>query len=285
MGVWIMSELKYDVFNNKRDGVTRGVPADTKNLQWVSNTSTLIYNQQHAVLVDTYMTKSANQELIDWVKDHHVTVKYIYLTHAHADHFFGAGMIKAAFPGARILGTRETADGIPAVMTPANITGTWEALFPGNLPDPIVGVDDVVSDHFELDGQRLNIIQDGFTDTHDTTSLWVPDMKLLVAGDATYNGIHAYMQETTLHARQNWIKDNEYFKTLQPRFVVAGHKNPDNSDDPVILDRTIKYIGDFNRLADTAATAEDLYRQMLALYPQYINTGSLWSSAHAVIRH
>jgi hypothetical protein len=93
------------------------------------------------------------------------------------------------------------------------------------------------------------------------------------------------MQETTLNARQNWIKANEYLKTLNPEFVVAGHKNPDNSDDPVIIDQTIKYISDFDRLAADATTAEDLYQKMLALYPKYINTGSLWSSAHAVIRN
>lgn len=280
-----MSSLNYDVLNNRRNGVTRGIPEDTKALQWVSNTSTLIYGDQEAVLVDTYMTKAANQELIDWIKDHHVTVKYIYLTHAHADHFFGAGMVKAAFPGARIIGTRATADGIPAIMTPANIAGTWEPLFPGSLPSPIVGVDDVVSDQFELEGHRIEVIQDGFTDTHDTTSLWVPDIKLVVAGDATYNGIHAYMQETTLAARNNWIKANEHLKTLQPQFVVAGHKNPDNDDNPAILDQTIKYISDFNRLAADAKTAEELYQNMLAFYPNYVNTGSLWSSAHAVIRN
>lgn len=280
-----MSNLKYDVLNNRRNGVTRGVPEATKELQWVSNTATLIYDEHNAVLVDTYMTRSANQELIDWIKGHHVNVKYIYLTHAHADHFFGAGMIKAAFPGATIIGTRATADGIPAVMTPANLAGTWEVLFPGNLPSPIVGVDEVVDAAFELDGHRITIIQDGFTDTHDTTSLWVPELKLVVAGDATYNGIHAYMQETTLHARESWIKVNEHLKTLHPQFVVAGHKNPENNDDPAIIDQTIQYITAFNRLAAEAETAEDLYAKMLALYPGYLNPGSLWSSAHAVVRH
>lgn len=279
-----MRNLQYDVLNNRRNGVTRGVPADTKDLQWVANTATLIYDDHNAVLVDTYMTCTANQELIDWIKGHHVDVKYIYLTHAHADHFFGAGMIKAAFPGASIIGTRDTADGIPAVMTPANIAGTWEPLFPGNLPSPIVGVDEVVAGAFALDGHRIEIVQDGFTDTHDTTSLWVPELQLVVAGDATYNGIHAYMQETTLNARHNWIKANEHLKTLHPQFVVAGHKNPANSDDPAIIDQTIQYISDFDRLAAEAATADELYQKMLALYPEYVNPGSLWSSAHAVIR-
>lgn len=284
MGVLKMTVLKYDVYNNRRDSVTRGVPDDTKDLQWVSNTSTLIYGEHEAVLVDTYITKAANQELIDWIHEHKINLKYIYITHAHADHFFGAGMIKDAFPGSTIIATRDTSDGIPAVMTPANLSGTWDKLFPGSLPSPIVGADEVVKDHFTLENHQINIIDDGFTDTHDTTSLWVPDIKLIVAGDATYNGIHAYMQETTLSARNNWIKDNEYFKTLNPQHVIAGHKIPENDDDPTIIDKTIKYITTFNKLSAKANSALELYNQMLSLYPTYANPGSLWSTCHAVIR-
>ena len=138
-----MTTLNYDVYNNKRNSVTRGVPEDTKDLQWVANTSTLVYGQKDAVLVDTYMTKAANNELIDWIRDHNVNLKYIYLTHAHADHFFGAGMIQKAFPEATIIATQATIDGLPAVMTPANIATVWEKLFPGSLPDPITSPEDV----------------------------------------------------------------------------------------------------------------------------------------------
>ncbi|MYV17681.1 MBL fold metallo-hydrolase [Furfurilactobacillus milii] len=281
-----MTTLNYDVYNNKRNSVTRGVPEDTKDLQWVANTSTLVYGQKDAVLVDTYMTKAANNELIDWIRGHNVNLKYIYLTHAHADHFFGAGMIQKAFPEATIIATQATIDGLPAVMTPANIATVWEKLFPGSLPDPITSPEDVqpVSDHFELENHDIDIIQDGFTDTHDSTSLWVPDLRLVVAGDATYNGIHAYMPETTLAARKNWIKVNEHLKTLHPKYVVAGHKVPENPDDPRILDQTIEYITNFNKFAEDASSAEDLYNKMLAVYPKYVNPGSLWSASHSVIR-
>ncbi|MCF6166677.1 hypothetical protein LROSL1_0506 [Furfurilactobacillus rossiae] len=281
-----MTTLNYDVYNNKRNSVTRGVPEDTKDLQWVANTSTLVYGQKDAVLVDTYMTKAANNELIDWIRDHNVNLKYIYLTHAHADHFFGAGMIQKAFPEATIIATQATIDGLPAVMTPANIATVWEKLFPGSLPDPITSPEDVqpVSDHFELEDHEIDIIQDGFTDTHDSTSLWVPDLGLVVAGDATYNGIHAYMPETTLAARKNWIKVNEHLKTFHPKYVVAGHKIPENPDDPKILDQTIEYITNFNKFAEDASSAEDLYNKMLAVYPKYVNPGSLWSASHSVIR-
>ena len=41
------------------------------------------------------------------------------------------------------------------------------------------------------------------------------------------------------------------------------------------------YIRDFDRLAENASTADELYEQMLTLYPDRVNPGSLWSSARA----
>jgi hypothetical protein len=41
------------------------------------------------------------------------------------------------------------------------------------------------------------------------------------------------------------------------------------------------YKGDFDRIAGNTGTADELYEQMLWLYPDRINPGSLWSSARA----
>src|SRR5881409_2357849 len=44
-----------------------------------------------------------------------------------------------------------------------------------------------------------------------------------------------------------------------------------------------QYIRDFDRLAGTTTTAQELYDKMLELYPNRINPGwALWSSASAV---
>lgn len=280
-----MSDLKYEVLTSVRDSSTRGIPTGTEALQWVANSATLIYGDQEAILVDTFMTTDANKELIDWISQHHVNLKYIYITHAHSDHFFGVGMIKAAFPNAKIIATQATADGIPAVIMPAMVATVWNQLFPGQVPTDLRGADEVVNNSFTLEDHQLEILHDGFTDTHDSTSLWVPDLKLIVAGDATYNGVHPFMAETTLAARQNWIASNERMKSLHPQYVVAGHKVPENTDDPKILDETIDYIKTFNKLAETAASGDALYNTMIARYPDRVNPGSLWGAAHSVIRN
>lgn len=264
--------------------MSRGLPTGTEKLQWVANSATLIYGGKEGILVDTFMTKTANQDLINWVKEHSINLKYIYITHTHAGHFFSAAMAKDAFPSAKIIATQATADGMPAMMTPAMISSTWGKLFPNQLPNKINGADEVVNDSLDLEGHLIEIIENGFTDTHDTTSLWIPDLKLIIAGDVTYNGIHSYLAETNQDARNNWIKDNQKMKQLQPEHVVSGHKIPENDDDPIILDKTIQYLEDFNRLAQEAKTPESLFEQMLALYPDFINPGSLWSAAHSIIR-
>ncbi|WP_220138821.1 hypothetical protein [Paenibacillus anseongensis] len=69
---------------------------------------------------------------------------------------------------------------------------------------------------------------------------------------------------------------------LNPKFVIAGHKVPDNDNNPKILDETKQYLLDFNRLNKETDTALDLYHTMLNLYPNRINPGSLWGSVNAV---
>ena len=49
------------------------------------------------------------------------------------------------------------------------------------------------------------------------------------------------------------------------------------------LDETRRYIRDFDRLAETTKTPEDLYAKMLELYPDRVNPGwALWRSVRAV---
>jgi hypothetical protein len=70
-------------------------------------------------------------------------------------------------------------------------------------------------------------------------------------------------------------------EALNPRAVIAGHKVPENDDDPKNIEETRRYIRDFIRLNDSTQTARELYDRMLELYPDRVNPGSLWGSANA----
>ncbi|MFJ9713856.1 hypothetical protein [Streptomyces sp. NPDC101234] len=66
---------------------------------------------------------------------------------------------------------------------------------------------------------------------------------------------------------------------LEPRAVVAGHKNKELADDPAILDQTRQYLVDAIRLLGDKPTAREFYDRMAALYPDRLNRGPLWYGA------
>ena len=151
------------------------------------------------------------------------------------------------------------------------------------IPDRLVIAEELDGHLIDLEGHELVAVELGHTDTDYTTCLNVPSIGLVVAGDAAYNDVHLYLAESNAQTRQEWIAALDKIESLNPRAVVASHKRPENDDDPGIIEQTRQYIRDFDRLAATTTSAQDLYKKMLELYPNRVNPGwALWSSARAV---
>ena len=273
--------LNYDVFVVKSSGLTGDLPIGTESLQWVTNTATLIYGEQDAVLVDTFLTHEQNLQLIEWITKSGKNLLAIYITHAHGDHAFGIKMVLDRFPNARAVATPAVIKAIQVQIDPEYMKSFWLKLFPGQISEPLGLPEALDRQEFEVEGQKLVVVDDGFTDTADSTSLYVPSIGLLVAGDAVYNGVHPYLIETSEQTRLNWIAALERLETLNPRVVVAGHKNPANGDDPHHIEATRTYIRDFNRLNHETTTIHELYDKVLALHSERANPGALWFSAKA----
>jgi glyoxylase-like metal-dependent hydrolase (beta-lactamase superfamily II) len=273
--------LNHEVFVAKRAGLTRDVPAGTESLQWVTNTATLIYGTQDAVLVDTLLTQEQNLQLSEWIAKSGKHLSAIYITHAHGDHAFGITMVLDRFPQARAVATPAVAQAMQAQIGSDSLRDFYLKLFPGQIPDPLGLPEALDRQELDLEGQNLVVIEDGFTDTADSTSLYVPSLGLLVAGDAVYNGVHPYLAETTEQTRLNWIAALDRLEALNPRVVVAGHKNPANGDEPRHIAATRTYLRDFNRLTHETTTRRELYDKMLALHAERANPGSLWGAAKA----
>jgi glyoxylase-like metal-dependent hydrolase (beta-lactamase superfamily II) len=132
-----------------------------------------------------------------------------------------------------------------------------------------------------LEGCELLVVEVGHTDTEHTTCLHVPSAGLVVAGDVAYNDVHLYLAESNAKTRREWIAALDTIESLKPSTVIAGHKESERKDSPSIIEETRQYIRDFDRLARITATARELYDEMLQLYPNRANPGSLWGSAHA----
>jgi glyoxylase-like metal-dependent hydrolase (beta-lactamase superfamily II) len=275
------TDLRWAVLTVKRLGLTRDLPPGKEELRWVANSSTLIHGERDAVLVDTLLTTEQSKTLSDWVVASGKNLTAIYITHGHGDHFFGLASLLERFPRAKAVATPEVVRAMREQLTPAWIDNFWRRLFPADIPDRLLVAEPLEGDDLELEGRKLVPINAGRTDTAHSTCLHVPSIGLIVAGDVVYNGIHPFLGETDTQSRLEWISTLDKLEALNPKAVIAGHKVPENDDDPRIIAETRRYLRDFNRLNAATTTARELYDAMLEIYPHRVNPGSLWGAANA----
>jgi len=260
---------------------TKDLPPGQSRSTWSPISATLISGQHDAVLVDPLMTVEQGMAVADWVSTTGKNLTTVYITHGHGDHWFGLGAVRERFPGVRAVATPAVVEGMRKWSTPGAIQTFWLPRFPGQIPEDNPVADPLDGPFFELEGHRLVPVSVGHTDTDDTTVLHVPDLGLVVAGDAVYNDVHQYLAESDSRGRHDWLAALDIIEGLGPRAVVAGHKRHGKDDSPRAIGETRQYIRDFDRLDKETSTAEELYRQMLAIYPHRVNPGVLWLSAQS----
>jgi glyoxylase-like metal-dependent hydrolase (beta-lactamase superfamily II) len=232
-------------------------------------TSTLIFGEYDAVLVDAMTTVAEAEALADWVALHNRNLETIYITHAHFDHFYGLSILLNRFPGARAIATPNTLKDMQMSFT-APVERLARRLFPEQIATKLVAPEPYEHETFALEGHELRIIEQGTTDSPDSTSLYVPSIGLIVAGDVVYNQCHMYVGDTTPESRQNWIAALDRLAALNPKIVVAGHKKPGAPDSPSTIQDTKRYLEDFDRLQKTARSDQELFDRMTELYPDWV---------------
>lgn len=240
------AQLEYRVFTATRPGINPDVPPGYESLLWVANSAILIYGERDAVLVDTFFTVEHSAKLGDELAASGKNLTYIYVTHAHGDHFFGINSLARRFPTVKAVAPASVVERIDTRL--ASDMQLLRARFPGQIPDDPGTPESLNGASIELEGHPLIPIETGFTDSADSTSLHVPSIGLIVAGDVVYNGIHPFLAETNAQTRLEWIDALDKLDALEPRVVVAGHKIPDHDDDPRHIAETRRYLRDFIRL-------------------------------------
>jgi glyoxylase-like metal-dependent hydrolase (beta-lactamase superfamily II) len=274
--------LRWDVFVSAQiPVVTNDLPPGATERRWSPISSTLISGERDAALVDTFITLEQNRTLVEWIAASGKNLTTIYATHGHGDHFFGVNTIRARFPNARFVATRDVITIMQRQASSPVLESFWKSRFPGQI-DSTLAIAEELEETIELEGEELVSVPLGHTDTDNTTCLHVPSIGLVVAGDAVYNDVHVFLGESNADSRKEWLAALDTIEARRPRAVVAGHKRPGATDTPITVAETRQYIRDFDRIAADTQSAQELYNQMLALYPNRVNPGALWSSARGV---
>ena len=271
------AKLSYQVFISDPvlfEGVERAPNGDRQ--MFTSISSTLIAGEADAVLVDPPMTIDQTERVAKWIEDSGKRLKHVFITHGHGDHWFGTATLVRRFPGTSVFASPGTIEVMRKHAAPEFRAQLWDKSFPGQIPDSPVLATSLPDNRFELEGNELQIVEVGHTDTDDTSVLHVPSIGLVVAGDVVYNGAHQYLAESGGGGLRAWMKALDVVAALRPRHVVAGHKNKALPDDPKAIAETRRYLEDAERLIASSRTAREFYDAMIQRYPDRVNPSALW---------
>jgi glyoxylase-like metal-dependent hydrolase (beta-lactamase superfamily II) len=246
-------------------------------------TSTILYGVNDAVLVDAQYIREDIDALCDMIDATGRRLTTIYITHAHADHYFGIDRILERFPGSRAVATKAVVDYLTqhSAAEFKQFSGMFgdELVLPTSLPTPL-------DDGFiVLEDERLRIVEVGQGDIPHSTVLHVPSIDAVIAGDVVYNGIHQMLGLGGPTEWRKWLESVDKVESLRPRTVIAGHKRPGASDEAApVLEATRSYIRDFAEAVGVSASARDVVTAMRSKYPDHGNLTTLLFSASAAIK-
>jgi len=229
--------------------------------------SVIVTGKTDAVLIDAQWTLSNAHRVIAEILETGKYLKTIYITHAHPDHYFGLGTIAEAFPEARVVA-------LPSVARVINkqFFGKiehWEKVIGIiNVPRRTAKIESLTENHFELEGERIEIIPEVMGDMKYNTVVWIPSIRTLVGSDVLFNQAHPFTCELTAEERQQWIRDIERLEKLDAEVIIPGHQKPGMPFDSSSFDFTRDYlVATEEELARTKDVAS-FYYTMVKRFPE-----------------
>ena len=248
---------------------------------FAATTSTLVTGSSEAVLIDAQHIREDVAALAEIIGRTGKKLTTIYVTHGHADHWYGAGDLLATFPEARVVATAPV---VEYINKAGEIEAQqWAAMF-GERVSKATAVPEILDGlAIDLEGHELHIIEVGQGDIHPSTVVHIPDLEAVVAGDVVYNQIHAMLGLSSPKGWERWLQSLDAIEKLSARMIVAGHRKPESSDYEAnrMLDETRSYISDFAEGAQRFDSADELVQSMKLKYPDFGNQWTLHFSAQS----
>jgi glyoxylase-like metal-dependent hydrolase (beta-lactamase superfamily II) len=276
--------LTIDVFNSGYLPVNGGPgwdPASTAT--WPASTATLITGARDAILVDALMTIDEGHQLASWIGEAGKNLTNIIITHGHGDHFFGAGPVLAAFPGARLLALNSTVIEEARLHLQPEIQQNWIGWFGDQFDREAAVPQPLGSEALTVEEHPVHVIEAGGADGALGTVVHVPELDTVCAGDAVYNNIHMWLWNSTPASRQTWLATIDKVAGLNPTTIIAGHKDPDARDDNAArqITQSRDYVEAFDQAVARSSSARSVIDEMMSTFPDYGNPYTLFVSAHS----
>jgi glyoxylase-like metal-dependent hydrolase (beta-lactamase superfamily II) len=274
--------LKVSVFIGEYKPIPSQVPSwpTSRQATWPATTATLVSGDKDAILIDALMTIEESRGLAQWVRESGKELRSVYVTHAHADHFFGLGSIRDSFPDVTAVTLDEL---VPAVreQTGEGYMSVWGSFFPGQIFERPEVPEGLGGNVMTIEGHVINVLDVGQSDVAESSIVHIPELETVVAGDVVYNDMHMWLSGSDHASRLRWLDAIDAVESLHPTVIIAGHKDPSARDDNArrVLEQSRDYIEYFDKAVENSDSDAGIVQAMLTKYSDYGNPYTLWVAA------
>lgn len=231
-------------------------------------TSTIIYGDNDAILVDAQFTLSNAHRLLADLMELKRNLKIIFLTHLHPDHYLGLEVIKSVYPDAEVIAFKKVADDINQAYN-FKIDYWGNTILKTNGAKIKFEVTRLEDDIICLEGQSINILGNLCGDCVDISALWIPSIRTLIASDLVFSGCHVWIADMRSPEQvKQWLETLDKLESLEPAMVIPGHSSFSSLTlSPSSIGFTRQYINDFFKQFSATNDAETLKMAMERIYP------------------
>jgi glyoxylase-like metal-dependent hydrolase (beta-lactamase superfamily II) len=230
---------------------------------------TLIEGKKGAILVDAPFTRADAHRVVAWILESGLDLQTVYVTHDHPDHYFSMEVITQAFPNARVVSAPEVVADIRKSI-PAKVK-RWGPMLGANGPRYPTAPAPLTERFLMLEGQRIEVIGPLQGDHSNSTALYVPSAKTLIAGDLLFNQMHLWLGESLQPERKAWAAAVEKLAGLGATRVIAGHKKPGLPEDTSAIAFTRNYLARFEQAVGESKNSAELRARINAAFPSTID--------------
>jgi glyoxylase-like metal-dependent hydrolase (beta-lactamase superfamily II) len=223
----------------------------------------LISADADAMLFDVVMLRSDAIKLAEQIAQSGKSLRTVFVSHAHPDHFMGLDAITERFPRARVIATKN-------VVADIEKDGPWmfsllqEKLGPEG-PRRLVIPEVLAEREILLEGTSIQVVEFGEGESRHIATVFIPSQGAMLAADLIYHQAHCYLQEKHLDGWLERLEELEHFCRGRVTKIYPGH-GP--AGDLSLIDHTRAYLRDF-RAALEGGSAASVEAKMLERYPQH----------------
>lgn len=229
---------------------------DTKNSSPANSfgaNAGIIIGKDGIIVIDTLISaKEAKRFIRDIKAISKKPVKYVVNTHYHLDHTFGNAEFKRL--GAVIIshtndGNNLKTHGETALKNAKNYGLSEKDMKGTKIAYPVLTFNERME--IDLGDRKIELIYFRQSHTDGSIMVYLPDKKILFAGDILFTGYHPFMGEGDI---EGWLKTLDYIMTMDIEKIIPGHGPVSSKKD---IEDMKNYLIAFDKKAKELAAKSD----------------------------